>query len=389
MSELSIDIIEAMKLGIPIALFTLIISSTPLSLVMAMTLQDPEEAIERLRSNGYSIQYIDEEVSIEKIAIELKEEKSNFYYLKISDLVDMLKRWNHHVITYTNLKGEYIYTESPADPYLSYEYIPELPLNKDRPQERLAYTTVTPVVENEVKREIASATKLNMPAQTSIEELNLDYTELSARKYTFFAHVTVSQGFFNEEISSSSIENQQNSPLTFGVGTHVRFTPSLAMASSVYFSKLNASEIDNSELDQSELKVNDEIGANLYLEYKIPDTNYSIYGGVDYEQFTTLNLDDIIAGSSNVVSTNQEKMTFATVGFSFFTKIFLPSAIKVSASPIISSNTNFSGYKYMLYVNQKITDNTWYHFLLKQHQLEQDSRTVSITRYGFGVGVTF
>ncbi len=350
-----------MKFALTLALFTLF---TPLSEVFA---QD-SESVEKLRRSGYSIKYVDDEVSLEKLAKQLKEENSNLYYLELPDFIKMLKRWNRHVKSFHNLKGEYVYTESPADPYLTYEYIPALPLNKS------------------AQRKIAS---LFDPSQMSVEEVNLDYNELSARNYTFFAHVTVSQGFFNEEISTSSIENQQNSPLTFGVGTHIRFTPTLALASSVYFSKLNASSIDNPELDQSELKVNNEIGTNLYLEYKLPDTSYSVYGGVDYEQFTTLNLKDIIAGSSNVVSTNQEKMTFATVGVSFFTKLMLPTAFKLSASPVVSSNTEFTGYKYMFYMNQKITKNTWYHFLLKHHQLEQENRMVSITRYGFGVGVTF
>ncbi len=344
--------------------------------VMADSAQlSPEKRVAKLRAQGYSIMHVDDEVSITELAKKLKEENSSLYYMELADFIKNLKRWNGHVKTFSNLEGEYIYTESPADPYLSYEYIPQLPLNKEEPKRRVAS-----IFER----------KTTLPENTIKEEINLDYTELSATRYTFFAHVTVSQGFFNEQVNDSVLENQQNSPLTFGAGTHVRITPGFAIASSAYFSKLNASTVDTTELDQSDLKVKEEIGANIYAEYKIPDTSYSVYGGVDHEQFTTLNLDDIIAGRSDTIETQREKMSFATVGVSFFTKLILPSAIKVSLSPVVQSNNDFSGYKYMFYMNQKITKNTWYHFLLKHHQLEQDSgRTVAITRYGFGVGVTF
>ncbi len=332
--------------------------------------KSPEEVVSKLRSQGYVIMHVEDEVSITELAKRLKEENSSLYYMELADFVKNLKRWNGHVKTFTNLDGEYIYTESPATPYLSYEYIPELPLNKEEPKRRLA-SVFSP--ENSLK-----------------EEINLDYTELSATRYTFFAHVTVSQGFFNEQVNDSVLENQQNSPLTFGAGAHIRFTPNIALATSAYFSKLNASTVDSTELDQSELEVKEEIGGNIYGEYKIQDTSYSVYGGVDHEQFTTLNLDEIIAGSTDQISPIREKMTFLTAGVSFFTKIILPTAIKVSGSPVIQSNHDFSGYKYMFYMNQRITDNTWYHFLFKQHQLEQPTgRTIAITRYGFGVGVTF
>lgn len=358
-----------MKRNWPIILFILILSFSPVIEAKEKDPLGPSEVVEKLRSKGYSIQYIDDEVSVVEMAKTLKEEKSNLYYLELADIVKNLKRWNRHVKTFTNLKGEYIYTESPADPYLSYEYIPQLPLNQREPERRLA--------------------SIFVPETIMIEENNLDYTELSQRRYTFFAHVTVSQGFFNEQVNESVLENQQNSPLTVGTGAHVRFSDQWAVASSVYFSKLNASIVDTAELDQSELVVNDEIGGNLYLEYKLADASYSFYGGLDYEQFTTLNLDEIISGNSNKINTNKEKMGFATVGVSFFKKLFLPSTIKLSASPVVHSNTGFGGYKYMFYINQRITDNTWYHFLLKHHELEQESRSVSITRYGFGVGVTF
>ena len=354
---------EVMKQLMLIALFIISLLSA------SAQAEDSSSIVKKLRSQGYSIKYIEDEVSIVELATALKEEKEDLYYLNLADYIEMLKRWNRHVKTFTNLEGEYVYTESPADPYLSYEYIPALPLNDREPQRRLA--------------------SIFAPENTLVEENNLDYTELSARKYTFFAHVTVSQGNFVEEVNSSTLENQQNSPLTIGVGSHIRFSPTLAVASSVYLSKLNASTIDNSEIDQSELTIKDEVGGNLYLEYKMLDSGYSIYGGIDYEEFTTLNLDEIIEGSSNIIDTNREKIIYATAGLSFFKKIVLPTAIKISASPVISSNTDFSGLKYMLYMNQKLSSNTWYHLLIKHHQLEQVDRAVSITRYGFGVGVTF
>lgn len=350
-----------MNRGLALSLFILSFLTLP---AWAQETQSPSKVVSKLRSDGYVIKRIDDAISITEMAKKLKKENRKLYYLELPDIIENLKRWNHHVLTFTNLKGEYIYTESPADPYLSYEYIPQLPQNNRKPVRRIASTSVT--------------------------KINLDYNELSESNYNFFAHVTLSQGFFNEQIESSQIENQQNSPLTFGAGMHTRLTPSFALATSAYFSKLNASLVEDTELDQTELTVNNEIGGNIYLEYKPAQAaSYSFYGGLDYEQFTTLNLDDIISGTSDQIDTNKEQMVFATAGVSFFKKIILPSAIKLSFSPVVQSKTDLTGYKYMFYINQKITKNTWYHFLFKQHQLEKADRTVSIARYGFGVGVTF
>lgn len=330
----------------------------------------PSDRVSLLRDQGYQIEYVDDDISLSELARELKENhETTLYFMPLQDYIRTLKRWNRHVRNFNNLNGEYIYTEPPGDPYLDYEYIPKLPLNPSYPQSVATYDP-----------------KVN----TLKAEKNLDYTEISRTKYTFFAHVTVSQGLFNEQVSTSSLKNQQNSPLTIGAGTHIKFNSSFALATSAYVSKLNVSTVDSPQLSQTNLKVKNEYGANLYGEFRIPNSAYSVYGGVDYEQFNTLNLQAIINGTTDKIEVRREKMTFATIGISFLTKLFLPTAIKISGSPIVQSNHNFTGYKYMLYVNQRMTKNTWYHFLFKHHQLEQSSgQIIAINRYGFGVGVTF
>jgi len=330
----------------------------------------PSERVSRLRDQGYEIEYIDDDISLSQFAQNLKDgNERTLYFMPLQDYITTLKRWNRHVKNFNNLNGEYVYTGPPGDPYLDYEYIPKLPLNPNNNQGSIASTATF----NTLKKEV-----------------NLDYTELSQTKFTFFAHVTISQGQFSQQVSTSSINNQQNSPLTFGAGAHIKFNSSFAIATSAYTSKLNISTVDNAQLSQSNLKVKNEVGANIYGEYKISNTHYSIYAGVDYEQFTTFDIQAVIAGTSDQIKTQREKMIFSTLGISFYTHLFLPTTIKISGSPIIQSNNHFSGYKYMLYMNQRLTKNTWYHFFLKHHQLEQNAgQTIAINRYGFGVGVTF
>jgi hypothetical protein len=84
-------------------------------------------------------------------------------------------------------------------------------------------------------------------------------------------------------------------------------------------------------------------------------------------------------------------MIFATVGVSFNKKVILPTAFKVSTSYVLNSKTDLSGYKYMFYANQKLSNRFWYHLLYKKHDLVSSisNRKVGISRFGIGVGMGF
>lgn len=112
-----------------------------------------------------------------------------------------------------------------------------------------------------------------------------------------------------------------------------------------------------------------QIGLNLYIQRVTESFISNFYGGIDYERFSTLKFEDILTNGKRDLTLNQEQMIFATVGVSFYKKLILPTASKVSTSYILNSKTDLSGYKYILYANQKLNKRFWYHLLYKKHNL--------------------
>ena len=103
---------------------------------------------------------------------------------------------------------------------------------------------------------------------------------------------TTSSGNFSEELKTQtgSIKSTQNSPYSFGLGSTLFLDKTKRMiSSSVYWSNLTSSKISGTVAASGELNTKPEIGFNLYFQQLIPYGGISLYGGMDYEQFSTFN----------------------------------------------------------------------------------------------------
>lgn len=217
----------------------------------------------------------------------------------------------------------------------------------------------------------------------------------SNSRYVGLAHVTTSQGQFSQSYQSATLDSAQNSPITFGLGGAYIFQkyPGYSLSGSAYFSTLSLASINESSrlgIASDSVDVPTEIGANLYLQKNI-NSQFSYYGGFDLEKFSTLNFIEVATQSDDELKVIDQSMIFLTAGLGYNTKIILPTSFKISLSPVISSKTELSGYKYILYANQKITKKIWYHVFYKKHILADEVRNeeVSIARIGLGVGMAF
>jgi hypothetical protein len=206
-----------------------------------------------------------------------------------------------------------------------------------------------------------------------------------------------SVGTFGQENDSvAKVEFKQNSPLTLGL-MHTFYPKSnnYSISTSGYFSYLVAA---SNNLDEANVEVPIEIGFNSYYQMPIAMAKYNIYGGFDYEKFSTFSLEGVKEESELLFDENQ--IGFLTIGFSqafkFKTRGFLFKA-SISQS-IFSSRTAgysgdedssaYTGSKFMLFLLSKINKDYFVSSLFKYHVLSGPSE-VDVMRVGLGFGYLF
>lgn len=228
-------------------------------------------------------------------------------------------------------------------------------------------------------------------------ELKKGSTIASGFKASIF-YMNSSGSFTQDTPDSYTISFKQNSPLTLGASfSYYPKDSNYSFSQSSYFSILRSPP--NPYSNQT-VNVPTEIGTNIFGEYRLSKYNIIVYGGPDFEKFSSFNPNYIIEGADFYLDSSS--IVFLTVGiskiFTIFDKKFL---IKASISKdIISkyqsnlpenlnssefSNTPFSGTKLMLYGNYKFADKFFLHTLIKYHTLTGPS-DLGILRLGFGIG---
>ena len=347
--------------------------------LISVTGANGNELLHELKKDGYKVEKIKRSTSLNNLIADYYKQKENHSYMDLESFKKLFKAWNPHLRDRAHLKGQYVYTESPFSPYISYQYAPSL--------------------KSLYQKDISSESKADFyqafMGQKKKSKGRLPASSKRDRSFIGFMHVTLSQGEFSENINSSRLTNNQNSPFTFGLGGVFLFDKfsKYSLSGSLYVSKLTVSDVEdpNNRLNNINVDIPNEIGSNLYIIRNTESFISNFYGGIDYERFSTLNFEDILTNGQRDLTHNQEQMVFATVGVSFNKKVILPTAFKVSTSYVLNSRTDLSGYKYMLYANQKLNKGFWYHLLYKKHSLVSSAtnRKVGISRFGIGVGMGF
>ncbi len=307
-----------------------------------------------------SVYMIKGKESLDSVANKLLPRYKTKYGKRIEDFKKDLMEWNSHITNWNEIPlYSNIYVEYPYPVYISHPWAQKLEADKN-------YNVV------------------NSDAETPN----------GANNYTVYAMYTASAGNFQEQLTTQegSIKSTQNSPLSLGVGTTFFLDKTNRMiSSSVYWSSLRASKLTGTGVDSSQLETKPEVGLNLYYQQLTPWASVSLYGGVDYEQFSTFNTTDFIEGQP--LALNQNKLIYGTVGAgkTFFigdNKILIKGSLAQSLSSKTTSTNpidKFDGQRLLLFASYKGESRFTFHLIYKRHMLEGPTK-LTINRIGAGIG---
>lgn len=310
--------------------------------------------------NAPTVYMIKGKESLDSIANKMLPRYKTKYGKRIEEFKKDLMEWNPHITTWDQIPlFSNIYIEYPYPAYISHPYAPRLESEKN-------YNV------------------LNSDAETPI----------GTNQFTVFMMYTASAGNFQEDLTTQagSIKSSQNSPLSLGLGSTIFLDKTNRMIStSAYWSSLRESKLSGEGVNSTKLKGKDEIGYNLYYQHLTPWSGLSLYGGLDYEQFSTFNTTAFIEGAD--LGMNQNKVYYGTLGAgkTFFwkdNKILVKGSLSQSIkSDTSSSNPEdiFKGQRLLLFASFKGESRFTYHFLYKRHMLEGPTK-LTINRIGVGLG---
>lgn len=202
-----------------------------------------------------------------------------------------------------------------------------------------------------------------------------------------------SWGDFSQTSQGTTVDYKQNSLVTLGLqGNYFPKDSLYSYSSSVYFSSFTAAD---TALPPKSVKIPAEIGLNFYGEYQWKKPRISWHAGLDYEKFSSFNIDGIY--NDQKIYLDRVSVVYATAGVSHvFYVLEKPFFIKASFSKSVSSTTtseytsvttpeSLTGMKALFYLNYKFTDKFFFHSMLKIHKMSGPSE-LSSSRVGVGVG---
>ncbi len=300
--------------------------------------------------------------SLQSVAEKLIPRYKVRYGNRVDEFKQDLVKWNPHVTNWQDIPlFSKLYIEYPYPVYVSHPYAPKIEYDKD-------------------------SLVLNGDAETPVGE----------NRFTLFSMITTSAGNFEEKLNTQegSIKSTQNSPFSVGLGTTVFLDKTNKMiSSSFYWSSLKPSSLNGANVNstQTELTLKAEYGFNLYYQQLLPTSEISVYGGVDYEQFSTFNTPEYVNGDE--LAFNQNKVTYATLGAgkTFFindqrllVKASLSQSVNSKSSSLLP-NSEFTGQRFLLYTSFKGVSRFTYHLLFKRHMLEGPTK-LTVNRFGIGIG---
>ena len=258
-------------------------------------------------------------------------------------------------------------------------------------------TFVRKKVDNTPEREVASLApdKQQQSAQTSLNGINSQkLNPLEKKTWHYSLSYAISRGSFEEIIFNSDIttESSQDSPLTVGFSAARELSPYLNVRGGFYLSKLDSVVFGN----QVQITIPWEYGLSSYFEYKNKKISFTPYAGIDHDRFSSFNTDELPRGEP--LSIRRHSLTYLTIGavkaFKWFDRKFLTkvsygqSIISSQSRESLTDPEEYSGSKFVLYVEMKADKNWYYHSFYKQYDLT-GANQLHISRLGVGLGYSF
>lgn len=195
--------------------------------------------------------------------------------------------------------------------------------------------------------------------------------------------------------AGTKVTYNQNSYGTLGLQGNYYLKDSLySFASSIYVSAFTPAD---TILPPKNVTLPVEIGLNAYGEYLWKQPLITIHGGLDYEKFSSFNMDGV--EEQQKIFLDRVSVIYLTAGLSHVFNVFnLPLFTRFSISQSVSSQStlgyisstatkkeSLSGQKALFYLNYKFTDKFFFHSMFKFHKMSGPSE-LSSYRLGLGVG---
>ncbi len=221
----------------------------------------------------------------------------------------------------------------------------------------------------------------------------------SGFKWSLFYMASIGT-FTQESNTAAKITFNQSSPFTLGTSfNYFPFERNFSFSTSAYYSTLTAS---GSNIGSQKVDIPAEIGFNFYYEHRMSQNSYILYAGLDFEKFSTFNMDGI--ANEEKIYVDESSVSFLTFGyaklFQFFKKnIYLKTSLSKSVastyyyqapenlrSASTIANSSYEGWKALLFLNYKINDRFHLNSLLKYHTMSGPS---DLTTLRIGLGFSY
>ncbi|EPZ51750.1 hypothetical protein M902_1889 [Bacteriovorax sp. BAL6_X] len=237
--------------------------------------------------------------------------------------------------------------------------------------------------------------QLNKTEQISQNSMNRIKEKLEQNTFRSSVFYMASYGKFSQANPSyADVSFLQNSPVSLGLSSaYYPKDSSYNISGSLYYSYLTTAEIDNYTSD--EVKVDPEIGGNIYFSYRLQSPAISLYAGFDFEKFNTFNLENL--QKNDLVTFDTNEVLYLTVGASrsievlghrIFTKLSYSQSLSSQRSISLANAENtqsFTGSKILLYLFKNVGNNFFAHSLIKYHWMSGPS-DITTLRVGLGFG---
>jgi len=225
------------------------------------------------------------------------------------------------------------------------------------------------------------------------EKKELLTSENASKKFSIF--YMASTGRMTETLSSSdsTVQYNQNSPATFGLSFQNRNPDKKwSLSMSAYLSYLPSATVDpNESIKGGSTSVPPEYGVTVYAQHAT-FKKLSLYGGADFERFSSLNINEIYNLETETVASVNHQVFYATFGSQYVMKpwIFKTSFSKSLWSKISTpSKSPYAGYKVLFYAIYPIKNRPYSLLLLIKHHEMSGATKLGVNRIGLGLSYAF
>lgn len=201
-------------------------------------------------------------------------------------------------------------------------------------------------------------------------------------------------GFYSQSNKNGYVVKYNQISLV-SMGATYLYTPFVSpyhMSASLYYSMISSTSNQISSGTTKEVDIPAEYGLNVYGIYAKRNSQFQYYAGLDYENFSSFNIQNIITNDS--VSIDSNTVYYLTAGLNYKPRAIEKLSVKLAVSKSIiskaepglaaSTPAELSGIKYILFLNYSFNEKWSANAMFKGHNFSGDN-DLSVNRVGIGV----